>query len=364
MKKVAILSAVNVKHMSLISVYTDILKDLDVQVDLIYMDKYGEDEDFPCDNKFRYEKVINRNWSPVKKALCYLSFIPYAEKILNRNQYDFVIVWNDVAIFMFADYLRKHYRGKYCVNIRDNMKYDRRIFQRRYKKCFFCSAFNTISSKGYLDFLPKGPEYMQIHSLNLSALQGMKIHDHMRVDGEPIRIGFIGYVRFYDRNKKLLDVFKNDSRFELHYYGKGAEILEEYAKENGITNTVFHGSFPVCDTAKYLEQIDIINNLYGNDTLNLQKAISIKFYHALYSRIPILVCDNTYVGVLAKDLGIGFEVRKIDCFMKEALYDWYTSLSFQTLVSSCDRFLQQAMCENKMLKNVFLGCLNDKLPDK
>ena len=66
MKKVAILSAVNIKHMSLISLYTDILKNHEVQVDIIYMDKYGEDEVFDCDNKYRYVKVIDRNWNPIK----------------------------------------------------------------------------------------------------------------------------------------------------------------------------------------------------------------------------------------------------------------------------------------------------------
>ena len=110
MKKVAILSAVNIKHMSLISLYTDILKKNEVQVDLIYMDKYGEEEEFACYKKYRYVKVIDRNWNPFKKAFCYLSFVPFAKKILNRNKYDFVIVWNDDAIFLFAGYLSKYYK--------------------------------------------------------------------------------------------------------------------------------------------------------------------------------------------------------------------------------------------------------------
>lgn len=362
MKKVAILSAVNVKHMSLISLYTDILKKYDVRVDFIYMDKYGEDEPFDCDNKYRYVNVIERNWNPVKKVMGYLSFIPYAQKILNENKYDFVIVWNDVAIFMFADYLRRKYKGKYCVNIRDNVLYDKKFFQRRYEKCFLNSAFNTISSKGYLDFLPKKPEYMQIHSLNLSALQGMKTHDRMRVEGETIRIGFIGYVRFFERNKKLLDVFKNDSRFELHYYGKGAEVMGKYAEENGIINTNFHGGFPVSDTAKYLERIDIINNLYGNDNLNLRKAISIKFFHALYAKIPILISPDTYVGKLAQELGVGFEVSddSIDEELPDRLYSWYKSIDFNALCSNAEQYLTMAKQENNRLEQRLTAILADK----
>ena len=44
MARIAILSAVNIKHMSLISLYTEILKKNGVKYDIIYMDKYNEDD--------------------------------------------------------------------------------------------------------------------------------------------------------------------------------------------------------------------------------------------------------------------------------------------------------------------------------
>lgn len=44
--KVCILSAVNIKHMSLITLYTEVLKQQGIEYDIIYMDKYGEDEPF------------------------------------------------------------------------------------------------------------------------------------------------------------------------------------------------------------------------------------------------------------------------------------------------------------------------------
>lgn len=72
MKKVAILSAVNIKHMSLISLYTDILKNHEVQVDIIYMDKYGEDEVFDCDNKYRYVKCYRQKLESNKKNILLL----------------------------------------------------------------------------------------------------------------------------------------------------------------------------------------------------------------------------------------------------------------------------------------------------
>ena len=355
MKKIAILSAVNIKHMSLITLYTDILKAHSIEYDIIYMDKYDEDEYFECKNKYRYVNKINPSWPRVYKKIAYMKFLPYAKKILNKNKYDFVIVWNDLAIFMFADYLPSKYAGKYCLNVRDNMGYDKKSRRKRYEKVFKNAAFNTISSKGYLDFLPEGIEYVPINSLNLAVLEGMDIHTSIRKENEPIRIGFVGYVRFIERNKQLLDVFANDDRFELHYYGAKADILKEYAESKNIKNTKFHDSFPVEDTKKYLEKIDIINNLYGNETLNLQKAISIKFFHALYAKIPILVCDNTYVGSEAQKVGIGFEVNTIDEEMKEKLFEWYRKLDFNNISVKCEEYLSNTNMENEDFRELFLS---------
>lgn len=344
------MSCVNIKHMSLISLYTEQLLSNGVEFDIIYMDKYNEDEDFTCSHKYRYVSLVGRRWPRLVKIFKYLKFVPYAKKILRRNKYDFVIVWNDVAIFLFADFLRRRYRGQYCLNVRDNMYYDKKVFMKRYERCFLASSFNTISSQAYLSFLPKQAEYFRIHSFNESVLNGMKQHDRLRMEGEPIRIGFIGYVRYFERNKKMLDVFANDPRFELHYYGAGASVLEEYAVANKIMNTRFHDSFPVADTPKYLEQIDIINNLYGNDSLNLRTAISIKFYHAMYAKIPILVNTETYIGELAHSLGFGYYVTNIDNDFKNQLYQWYHSLDFQALSEVCEKQLLAAKEDNHKLE--------------
>lgn len=349
MKKIAILSAVNIRHMSLISLYTNYLKTHGFEYDIIYMDKYDEIEDFDCKNRYRYVNVIKPKWPAMLKAVKYMSYVPWAKKILNREKYDFIIVWNDLAIFMFADYLAKYYKGKYCLNVRDNMSYEKKILKKRYEKCFENSVFNTIPSKGYLDLLPSNVNYLQINSLNLAVLSDMKIRTEMQSFDRPIRIGFIGYVRYFERNQRMLDVFANDSRFELAYYGTHANVLKEYADKHNIRNAVFHDTFSVSETGKFLEKIDIINNLYGNDTLNVQRAISIKYFHSLYCRLPILVCPNTYVGHLSVENGIGFYVDDINIEMKEKIYHWYQNLSFENIEKICTNLINSAIYENKKL---------------
>ena len=119
--RVAILSCVNIKHMSLITLYTDILNRERIPFDVIYMDKYGEDEVIECNNKYRFVNKIDRNLPRFIKKIRYYMFKPWACKVMRQNKYDFIIVWNDLAIFLFANFLSKHFKGKYCLNVRDNM---------------------------------------------------------------------------------------------------------------------------------------------------------------------------------------------------------------------------------------------------
>lgn len=344
--RIAILSCVNIKHMSLISLYTDILKQHNVPYDVIYMDKYGEEEDIECNKKYRFINKIDRRLPRFVKKFKYWTFKPWAICILKRNKYDFVIVWNDLAIFLFANYLSKHLKGHYCLNVRDNMYYDKPRYNKMYERCFTSSSFNTISSKGFLEFLPKSAKYYPIYSLNLSVLHGLKVRDRLRSRQEPIRIGFVGYVRFFERNQKLLDCFANDSRYEVHFYGTGANVLEKYADQKRIHNAVFHDSFPVSETAKYLENIDIMNNLYGSNTLNIRKAISIKLFHSLYMHIPILVNTETYIGEVATSLGIGFYVTEFTDKLKDDLFEWYHNIDFQKLTKNCEDYLSFVQTEN------------------
>jgi len=161
-------------------------------------------------------------------------------------------------------------------------------------------------------------------------------------------------VRFFERNQRLLDCFANDSRYEVHFYGKCADVLKEYAEQKGIKNGVFHDSFPVADTAKYLENIDIMNNLYGNNTLNIRKAISIKLFHSLYARIPVLVNTDTYIGEVATSLGVGYYVTEFSDKFKDELYEWYHSIDFSVLDRNCEDYLKLAMSENNEFESVVL----------
>ena len=352
MSKVCILSAVNIKHMAMISLYTERLIRDEIDFDIVYMDKYGEDEIFPAKNKYVYKNIINPELPNWEKALRYFRFRKYAIKVLEKNNYDFIIVWNDVAIIMFADYLARKWKGKYALNIRDYCKQKIKPIKWMFKWVINNASFTTVSSLGYKAFLPEA-DYIQVHSLNMSVLRKLNPRTCFRNQAEPIRIGFVGYVRFYEINTRLLDIFRNDPRFELHYYGSHATYLEEYAKKKGILNGYFHDSFPVQDTGLYLEKIDVINNLYGNKKMSLDYALSIKLYNGVWCRLPILVCPDTYMEMITNEYGIGYTVSAYDEKLPDLIYSWYHGMNFDAFNAGCERFLKTIEEENSQFERVY-----------
>lgn len=347
MKKICIISSVNIIHMSLISRYTDFFNKNSIDFDLIYMDKYDIEEKTPAKRVFRFVNIINPKQNRLLKVLRYLRFRKFAIPILKKERYDYVIVWNDVAIYTFGLFLSRKYKGRYCLNIRDYMKQDIFPFNFIYNRAVKNSHFTTVSSKGFIRFLPKY-NYTVLHSINYDILDSLKRRSSKAPLGlKPLRITFVGSIRYFDINSKLLDIFKNDKRFEMHFHGSRSEVLERYAEENGIFNVVITGTFPLEESGKFIIQTDLVNNLYGINTMNLKTAISIKFYHALYLRVPIIVFADTYIGDLVSQFGLGFVVKELSSNLPDILYSWYESFDYEIFSKKCDIFLDYATQEEK-----------------
>lgn len=345
MKTICILSAVNIKHMSLISIYTKYFKENNLDYDIIYMDKYNENEIIGAKKKYRFINVINPKWSKLHKVFAYSKFFWYAKKILKKENYDKIIVWGDIAILMFGLYLSKYCEKKYCLNCRDYSGEKNPIIYRIFKKTIKKSYFTTISSDGFKSFLPLY-DYINLHSFNESLLVNCLPKQSLAKD--PIRIGFIGNVRFFAENYKLMNILKNDNRFELHYYGTNAEVIEEYAQNNGFNNVICSGNFPVNKTKEYLAKCDIINNIFGNNSIAVKTLTSIRLFHAAYMNMPILVSKSTYMEKLINEYNIGYVVDFKDNNLANHIYEWYRNICFPVFKRNCACLINMATESNKI----------------
>ena len=337
--KVAILSTVNLKHMTIVSIYMDYFKRKGIPYDLIYIDKYGEEEFNDAVNCYKFQLRIKRNWNPVRKALHYMKFRGFAKKYLKEGNYDFIVTWNMLTGMMFGHFLKKKFKGKYCLNIRDIGTSGNAVLKLAQNVAIRNCAFATVSSPAFEKYLPKH-EYLFMQSLNTSLLEKCQAHKKLKEKDEVINITYIGYVCYYDNCYKIIDSLCNDKRFKLRFYGEGTNLIKEYAESIGAKNVVVKGRFRIEETPDLIQDSDIIYNLYGNENINLRTALSIKLYYAIYLHVPILVCENTYMKEIADELGIGITVKEMDSGFGDYLYDKYHQFDQTAIDKNCNEHIK------------------------
>lgn len=310
--RIAILGATNIKHMSLLSHYLNHI-DLNInEVDIIYTDKYDIEEHIQgINNYYKYKVDIKEDWTFIKKAIAYYRFRPYAMKILKENRYDFVIVWGSYTGHLFKSFLEKHYKNKFILNIRDYFFENNKLIKYRMKKIVDASRVTTLSSEGFLKFLPKSEKYRIIYSYNMSIIRESNVTDGFKKRW-PINIGFIGNVRFNEINQKLIKELANDSRFHMQYFGTGSEKLEVFARENFINN------------------------------------ITLRMYYALFLNKPIITTDDTFTATEANKFGLGFSINPENLKgIGDELMDWYNNLDVMDINHKREAYRNDVIENNK-----------------
>ena len=292
-----------------------------------------------------------------KKFYKFLLFARFVKETVKKNKYDKIVFLGlqGCALPLRALFYVTKYKYKYWIDIRD---YHYEWFKPYYlleKVAIHYAKEAAISSEGFKTFLPK-ERYIHVHNVDPDIVELRR--KYKKNKSERIRICFIGNVRYLEENKKLLEIFKNDDRFELQYNGNGSEVIREYCSKNNIYNVAFSPSFPREETIKYYNNTDIINNIYGNTSLETTTALSNKLYYSIYLGIPIIVSSGTYMEQFCKKYGFGIAFKEDPSF-KEELYEWYKSICLNTSVYDPARELITS--ENSEFSKRFLAFLGESL---
>ena len=349
--KVAIVCASDLSRMTMASVYTEYLESNNIPYDIIYVDKYKDASPFGANGYYPFNVEGYENASFPVKLMHYWKMRKFVAFLLKENAYEFVIVWGELATFLFADVLKKYVPKRFCVNIRDYFFNHIFFVQSRLKLAIKNANFFTVSSEAYLDFLPKGNSLV-MHSLNKKLLSDIKPVSKLREKNEPIRITYIGLIARLPYAYKMIDELGNDERFELIFAGIGSEQIDEYIKGKDIKNIRTHGRFPATETKNFLMETDILYNLYGYNNRHFDLALSIKLYYAISMNIPIMVFDGTFTQKVAEKCGIAFTLHGEEYVgLGDRLYRWYHGLSLEEISGKCNQFLKEVDESQLNLKN-------------
>lgn len=126
--------------------------------------------------------------------------------------------------------------------------------------------------------------------------------------GKPLKVAFVGSVRYKDILMNLVDALKNNEDFELYFHGSGEDLdsMKEYCKDN--KNVFFTGKYNYSQIVSLYHQADVIWAGYPNKDYNVVYAISNKFHESLYVGVPCVYSINTELASFVKSNNIGFVV--------------------------------------------------------
>lgn len=178
---------------------------------------------------------------------------------------------------------------------------------RKILKCiehhYMKSALTVHASRFYLDLYPA-----KFNQLVLENKPVIEVNTKIYSPRTPLRIAYLGNIRYLDILKKLADSVRGDDRFLLSFHGGGPDYfqLKEYVAD--APNIRLTGPYHYSDISDLYNESDIIWAAYPNNDFNVRYAISNKFHESLAYHIPAIYANNTCLGEYVESLGLGFQV--------------------------------------------------------
>lgn len=315
--------------------------------DIILMDRDSDKGIRKVKNVYYYSykmPIEKKIWS---KFLPYLGYKKFAEKVLNQNSYDSIIFLTTApAVLLFSSYIKK-YRKKYVLDYRDYTFEGIRPYQSLVKKIVSYSFATFISSAGFKRYVGDGDNVFLTHNISNYIGDDAPVSFYNK-EGK-IRIGFIGCIRYFDINSKLIDIFANSDRHEMIYIGTSYSDcdLKKYCEENKISNVYFQGMFDNCKKKEFYEDITFINAVYSLHSPEVRYAVPNRLYDAAIYKKPIIVSKGTYLEEIVKKylIGISIDIYKDD--VVEIMDEYIRHFNASLFLDGCNSFLKDVWEDEK-----------------
>ena len=240
--KIAVVLGSNIHWAPYFYKYESIFSKKNINFDLILWNREGLNEN-TIGNIISYNKKDKSCDHNFFKVFKFFAFARFTKKVIKNNKYEKIVFLglHGCAPVLNVRYFSNNYKQKFWLDIRD---YHYEWFKPYYnleKKLINNSYKTVISSTGFKKFLPSF-NYGVVHNIDSNIETIFK--NFKKIPSEKIRISFIGNVRYYEENVKLLNLLKNDDRFVLQYFGANSNHLMDYCTKNNILNVEFYGRFP------------------------------------------------------------------------------------------------------------------------
>lgn len=353
--KILIVGFTKLAYMPYMNIYLEELRKKECETHLLYWNRDGKQDISAPDYLIIHEFHLNQKdeqpkWS---KIFNFIKYRNHAKKIINELKPDKIIVLTTLPAILLSKVLCKKYKNKYIFDYRD-VTFDNFSFFRKITSNIVKNSYCTmVSSVAFKKYLPKDKNIHTVHNILSDALIRRDIRNKISRDHNPIRIRYWGLIRQEKINKQFISRFFNDDRFELHYHGrieKAAQNLMKYCKENGFENVFFHGPYLPEDRYKFIEDTEIIHNVYDND-FETQPAMGNKYYDGVIHYLPQICNKGSLMGELVDKYETGINVSLKESDVSQKIYDYYSAIDWNIFKNKADIALENSIRDLDKCRN-------------
>ena len=365
--KVLMLGFGKIAYMPYMNFYLDTLATRrDIDFELVYWDRDGKpDAEVPkrISKVYKFEAHLEEQLPFWRKLRFFFMYRHFALKVLNANQYDRIIVLHTTPGLTLMDYLCRNYGGRYVLDFRDISYEYISIYRKLVGMLAKRSAITFVSSDAFRRFLPALDKIYTIHNYLEDSLRHRMLRSKKIRKRDVIRISYWGLVRQVNVNKKLIDALGNDSRFELHYYGrmqKDGRDMMQYAKDCGYTNIYFHGQYMPTERYSFAATTDIIHNVYYLG-YTMRNAMGNKYYDGIIFGIPQICTEGSYMAEVSVKRNVGLPILLDDTHLADRIWDYYNQIDWENFEVFCMKAFQVVVEQQRHAKEALLNMLCESI---
>ena len=348
--KVLIVGFFTKTYMPYISNYEDQLKQKNISYDVVCFDRDCTKKPEHIDNVYTFSHKTTAN--RFAKLIPVLRYGNYVKKIINKNNYDKIIVLTTMPGVLIYKLLVSKFQKKYIFDYRD-YTYEKYSFFRKIVNRLIDNSYATfISSPGYKKYFNNQSNIYISHNISNVSDEYKKISDLKNKD--KITIGFLGYVRYFDVNTKLINDFKDNKKYSLLYVGTPFSDcdLDTYCKVNNIKNVTLIGKYDNSEKARLYKNIDIINSIYSLSSEEVQPAIPNRLYDAALFKKPIIVNKGTYLSEIVEKYKLGLIVDPFNENIKSSVENYLKNFDGKDFSKNCNKFLSEINSDRELMKKI------------
>lgn len=317
--KIALLLPAEPEKAPYIQYYIDVFKKHHVEYDVIAWNRSGNSPKL-LEHLIMYNTPSPDTLNKIKKIGGFWGFKMFVEKVVKQNRYDCLVVCSIMFAVFVSSFLKRYYKGKYILDIRDECALYG-VIKWRLPMLLKYSFCNVISSWGFKTWLPQS-DYVISHNIgfrwkekwNMPAPDSFFHHS-------PLNVLTIGQIRLFDGNRIVIDELGNKPDFTIHFAGEGMDVprLKEYCISKDINNVTFSGRYLKKNEDAIVNTCDFVNILLPQT--RMLQAMTNRFYLAILNYKPVIVNAESIQAEYVRKYNLGIIWEQGDV-LKEKIKDY------------------------------------------